>query len=81
MAQHAEEIEGEAGLAESNERLRLRWPPGRWYLDARTARPAKDAVVSGIGIIFGLRPGEFPGTEAALYEYIHPEDGVGPAGV
>jgi PAS domain S-box-containing protein len=70
-----ERVRAEAALRESDERLRMAlaagkmgtWtrelePPGRMYWS-----PELEAIV-------GLNPGEFPGTEEALYEFIHPED-------
>ena len=68
-------IQGEAGFAESNERLRLALAAGKmgtWTRELDGQRRMQwSPELEGI---FGLRPGEFPGTEAALYEYIHPED-------
>ncbi len=70
-----ERMRAEAALSESNERLRLALAAGKmgtWTreLDGEARMlwsPELEAIV-------GLHPGEFPGTEPALYEYIHPGD-------
>jgi len=70
-----ERIRAEAALAESNERLRLALAAGKmgtWTRELNgQGRMLWSPELEGI---FGLRPGEFPGTEPALYEFIHPED-------
>jgi PAS domain S-box-containing protein len=68
-------IPGMAGLAENNERLRLALAAGKMGTWTRELDGQQRMLWSReLEAIFGLSPGEFPGTEAALYEYIHPED-------
>ncbi len=70
-----ERLRAEVALHESNERLRMGLAAARmgtWTceLDGRGRMfwsPELEAI-------FGLGPGEFPGTEQALYDFIHPED-------
>jgi len=70
-----ERIRAEAALGESNERLRLALAAGKMGTWTRElASPGRMIWSPELEAIFGLRPGEFPGTEAALYEFIHPED-------
>ena len=64
-----------AALIESNERLRLALAAGKMGTWTRELRSGGRVVLSPeLEVINGLRPGEFPGTEAALFELIHPED-------
>jgi len=70
-----ERLRAEAALAESNERLRLALAAAKMGTWTRELEGAGRMVWSPeLEAIVGLRPGEFPGTEAALYEYIHPDD-------
>jgi len=65
----------EAALGESNERLRLALAAGKMGTWTRElAGPGRMIWSPELEAIVGLRPGEFPGTEAAIYEFIHPED-------
>ena len=65
----------EAVLIESNERLRLALAAGKMGTWTRELEGGGRVVLSPeLEAINGLRPGEFAGTEAALYELIHPED-------
>jgi PAS domain S-box-containing protein len=70
-----ERIRAEAALVESDERLRLALAAGKmgtWTRELNgQGRMLWSPELEGI---VGLRPGEFPGTEPALYEFIHPED-------
>jgi PAS domain S-box-containing protein len=64
-----------AALTESNERLRLALAAGKMGTWTRELDgPARVLLSPELEAIIGLHPGEFPGTEAALYELIHPED-------
>ena len=70
-----ERIRAEAALAESNERLRLALAAGKMGTWTRELNGQGRMLSSPeLETIFGLGPGEFPGTESALYELIHPED-------
>jgi PAS domain S-box-containing protein len=65
----------EAALAESNERLRLALAAGKMGIWTRELDCQGRVLLSPeLETIIGLRPGEFRGTESALYELIHPED-------
>ena len=60
---------------EGNEHLRLALAAGKMGTWTRELGNAGRIILSPeLEAIVGLRPGEFPGTEAALYEFIHPED-------
>ena len=62
-------------LSESNERLRLALAAGKmgtWTHEL--GEPGRVLWSPELEAIVGLRPGEAPGTEPALYEFIHPED-------
>jgi hypothetical protein len=68
-------IRAEAALVESNERLRLALATGKmgtWTneLDGR----GRVRLSPELEAIAGLRPGEFAGTEQALYELVHSDD-------
>jgi len=64
-----------AALTESNERLRLALAAAKMGTWTRELEGGDQVVLSPeLEAITGLRPGEFPGTVAALYELIHPED-------
>ena len=64
-----------AALAETNERLRLALAAGKMGFWTRELDGGNRMLFSPeLEAINGLDPGEFPGTEAALYELIHPED-------
>ena len=64
-----------AALTESNERLRLALAAGKMGTWTRELEGGGRVLFSPeLETINGLRPGEFAGTEAALYELIHPED-------
>lgn len=70
-----ERIRAEAALAESNERLRLALAAGKMGTWTRELDGQGRVLFSPeLEAINGLRPGEFRGTESALYELIHPED-------
>jgi PAS domain S-box-containing protein len=62
-------------LTESNERLRLALAAGRMGTWTRELA-GQDRIVGSpeLDAILGLAPGEFAGTEAALFEFIHPDD-------
>ena len=70
-----ERLRAEAALQEANERLRMALAASRmatWTTELTGRRlfigsPELEAIV-------GLKPGEFPETEQALFEFIHPED-------
>ena len=65
----------EAALTESNEQLRLALAAGKMGTWTRELDSQRRMLWSPeLEAICGLPPGEFPGTEAALYEFIHPED-------
>lgn len=68
-------IRAEAALAESNERLRMALAAARMGTWTREL-DGQDRLFRSpeLEAIFGLEPGEFTGTEEALYESIHPED-------
>ena len=62
-------------MTESNERLRLALAAGKMGTWTRELDGERRVLLSPeLEAIIGLHPGEFPGTEAALYEFIHPED-------
>ena len=62
-------------LTESAERLRLALAAGKMGIWTRELEsPVRVQLSPELEAIAGLRPGEFPDTEAALYELIHPED-------
>jgi PAS domain S-box-containing protein len=62
-------------LTETNERLRLALTAGKMGFWTRELKGGGWVRLSPeLEAINGLSPGEFPGTEAALYELIHPED-------
>jgi PAS domain S-box-containing protein len=64
-----------AALTESDERLRLALTAGKMGTWTRELDGEGRVLLSPeLEAIIGLHPGEFPGTEAALYELIHPED-------
>jgi PAS domain S-box-containing protein len=70
-----ERIRAEAALDESDERLRMALAASRMGTWTRELDAANRMFWSPeLEAIFGLRLGEFPGTEQALYEFIHPED-------
>jgi PAS domain S-box-containing protein len=70
-----ERIRAEAALAESNERLRLALAAGKMGTWMRELQGQGRVLLSPeLEAIAGLNPGEFPGTESALFEFIHPED-------
>jgi hypothetical protein len=70
-----EQICAEAALAESNERLRLVLTAGKMGIWTRELAGRGRVVLSPeLETIVGLRPGEFAGTEVALYELVHPDD-------
>ena len=64
-----------AALTESNERLRLALAAGKMGTWTRELEGGGRVLFSPeLEAIAGLQPGEFPGTESALYEFVHPED-------
>ena len=68
-------MDAEAALRESNERLRLALAAGKMGIWTRELDGQGRVVWSPeLEAMVGLGRGEFPGTEAALYEFIHPED-------
>ena len=70
-----ERIHAEAALTESNERLRLALAAGKMGTWTRELDGQGRVLWSPeLEAIVGLCPGEFPRTEQALYEFIHPED-------
>jgi PAS domain S-box-containing protein len=70
-----ERIRAEAALAESDERLRLALAAGKMGTWTREWEGRRRVIYSAeLEAILGLQTGEFPGTEQALYEFIHPED-------
>ena len=70
-----ERIRAEAALSESNERLRLALTASRMGTWTREL-DGKDLIIGSpeLDAILGLQPGEFAGTEQALFEFIHPDD-------
>ena len=70
-----ERLRAEAALRESNERLRLALTASRMGTWTREL-DGKDLIIGSpeLDAILGLRPGEFAGTEQALFEFIHPDD-------
>jgi len=70
-----ERTRAETALNESNERLRMAMAAGRMGTWTREL-VGQDRILWSpeLEAIFGLRPGEFPGTEHALYEFIHADD-------
>ena len=70
-----ERIRVEAALSETNEPLRMALAAGKMGTWTREL-VGQDRILWSpeLEAIFGLQPGEFPGTEQALYEFIHPED-------
>lgn len=68
-------IRAEAALDESNDRLRMALAAARMGTWTREL-DGQDRLFRSpeLEAIFGLEPGEFTGTEEALYESIHPED-------
>ena len=70
-----ERIRAEAALTESNERLRLALAAGKMGTWTRELDGQGRVLLSPeLEAIVGLHPGEFAGTERALYEFIHAED-------
>ena len=70
-----ERIRAESALAESNERLRLALAAAKMGTWMRELQGQGRVLLSPeLEAIAGLNPGEFPGTESALFELIHPED-------
>ena len=70
-----ERLRAEAALQEANERLRLALAAGKmgtWTTELSGTRQA--AGSPELEAILGLKPGEFPRTEAALLGFIHPHD-------
>ena len=68
-------MRAEAALTESNERLQLALAAGKMGTWTRELNGQNRMLLSPeLEAINGLRPGEFRGTESALYEFIHPED-------
>jgi PAS domain S-box-containing protein len=64
-----------AAVTESNERLRLALAAGKMGTWTRELEGGGRVLFSPeLEAIIGLNPGEFPGTESALFELIHPED-------
>ncbi len=64
-----------AAPGERNEHLRLALAAGKMGTWTRElGNPERIIWSPELETIVGLRPGEFLGTEAALYEFIHPED-------
>jgi hypothetical protein len=69
------EPRAKAALDASNEHLRLALAAGKMGTWTRELGGPDRLIWSPeLEAIFGLQPGEYPGTEAALYEFIHPED-------
>lgn len=67
----------EAALRETNERLRLALAVGRmgtWTRELDGKGKVRFVGSPELYDIFGIKAGEFAGTEAALFEFIHPED-------
>jgi len=70
-----ERVYAEAALAESTEWLRMALATGKMGTWTRELEGRQTVSYSPeLEAIIGLPAGEFPGTEAALYEYVHPED-------
>ena len=70
-----ERTRAEAALAESNERLRLALAAGKMGTWTRELDALGRVRYSPeLEAILGLEPGGFPGTVAALYDFIHVED-------
>ena len=70
-----ERIRAEAALNESNERLQVALAAGKMGTWMRELEGQGRVVCSPeLEGILGLQPGEFRGTEHALYEFVHPED-------
>jgi PAS domain S-box-containing protein len=70
-----ERIRAEAALAESDEQLRLALAAGKMGTWTREWEGRRRVIYSPeLEAILGLQAGEFPGTEQALYDFIHPED-------
>lgn len=70
-----ERIRAEAALAERNEQLRLALTVGQMGTWTRELEGRRRVLCSPeLESILGLEPGEAPGTEQALYEFIYPED-------
>jgi hypothetical protein len=68
-------VPGAAALTESDDRLRLALAAGKMGTWTRELEGEGRVRLSPeLEAINGLSPGEFPGTEQALYELIHPED-------
>jgi PAS domain S-box-containing protein len=70
-----ERIRAETALSESDERLRLALAASRMGTWTRELEGG-DQILSSpeLDAILGLQPGEFAGTEAALYAFVHQED-------
>lgn len=65
----------ERALRDTNERLRLALAASNMGTWTRELREGDRLFWSPeLEAIFGLKPGEFAGTEQALFEFIHPED-------
>lgn len=70
-----ERVHAEAALAESAERLRIALAAGKMGTWTRELESPRRVLLSPeLEAITGFQPGEFPGTEEALFELIHPED-------
>jgi PAS domain S-box-containing protein len=70
-----ERIRAETALSESNERLRLALAAGK--MGTWTRELTGQGLIIGTpesDALLGLQPGEFDGTEKALFEFIHPDD-------
>ncbi|MGA2865990.1 MAG: MASE1 domain-containing protein [Verrucomicrobiota bacterium] len=70
-----ERIRAQAALAESDQRLQLALAAskmGIWTIELSDPRQFYGSPE--LEAIFGLKPGEFAGTEQAFFELIHPDD-------
>jgi PAS domain S-box-containing protein len=68
-------IRSEVALSESDEQLRLALAAGKMGTWTRELDGQRRVIYSPeLEGILGLNPGEFPGTEQALYDFIYPED-------
>jgi PAS domain S-box-containing protein len=66
----------ERALRDTNERLRLALAASNMGTWTRELADADDRLFWSpeLEAIFGLKPGEFAGTEQAFFEFVHPED-------
>jgi len=75
IGQFIERKEGEQELFEGRERLLMAMRASRmgtWTRDLDETNQVRWSAE--LEAIFGLEPGEFPGTEEAFFDFVHPED-------